>query len=171
MSALIVPLDIKHMKEVREIFFESSTRKEFKDEAEREAFFYKYVGYYLKHYPQLCFVAVKDRVLGYIVGSPQSTEAELVSIQPHLNIFSREYQEYPAHLHINCHHESRGMGVGSLLVGKLIECLKLNNINGLHIMTGANAHNQSFYKKLGFDYEVVEDFRGSPILFMGKKLS
>lgn len=170
MSALVVPFEGKYLEEVREIFFESSTRKEFRDEKEKEAFFYKYVGYYLKHYPHFAFVAVENRVLGYVVGSPVSEETELSVIQPHLQIFKTQFKFYPAHLHINCHHESRGKGVGGQLVAKLEEVLVSNNIKGLHIMTGVDAANQHFYKKLGFDHEIMEEFQGSSILLMGKNL-
>lgn len=170
MSALIVPYESKYLPEVREIFFESSTRKEFKSEEEKEAFFYKYVGLYLKHYPEFALIAVTDRVLGYIVGAPESSTEELYQVQPHLKNFASHYQKYPAHLHINCHHDARGMGVGGMLVANLEERFKTHKIHGFHIMTGPNAKNKSFYKKLGFDYEVVEDFQGSPILLMGRDL-
>lgn len=170
MSAVIVPFEDKYLTEVKEIFYESSTRKEFKDQAEKDSFFYKYVGYYLKHFPELAFVAVENRVLGYIVGSPFSDESELDSIQPHLKIFAKEFTEFPAHLHINCHHESRGKGVGVQLVEALERSLIQRKIKGLHIITGADARNAHFYKKLGFFHESMEDFQGSRLLLMGKRL-
>lgn len=170
MSATIIPFEAKHLSEVREIFFESSTRKEFKSEEEKEAFFYKYVGYYLKHYPQYIFVAFDKRVLGYVLGAPVSSDTELGSIQPHLKIFQKEFQNFPAHLHINCHHESRGMGIGARLVQKFEDALKQDKIHGLHIMTSPDAANKNFYKKLGFHHEVLEDFHGSSILLMGKSM-
>ncbi|WP_408096712.1 GNAT family N-acetyltransferase [Peredibacter sp. HCB2-198] len=176
MSASVVPfLAVKDRAEVllqvREIFFESSTRKEFKDEIERDAFFEKYVGFYLRHYPELAWVGILgDKVLGYIVAAPKSTDTELCKIQPHLKAFEALFNEYPAHLHINCHHESRGMGLGSQLVKALEGELKASKIAGLHIMTGSDSANRNFYKKLGFDFESELPFRGVPILFMGKRL-
>lgn len=170
MSAFIVPFEDKYLGEVREIFFESSTRKDFKSAEEKEAFFYKYVGFYLKHFPEFALVCVSERVLGYILGAPESHDGELNTIQPHLKIFHEELKKYPAHLHINCHADSRGKGVGGKLVKSLEEMLKARNIGGLHIMTGADASNKNFYKKLGFDHEVIEEFHGSKILLMGKTL-
>lgn len=170
MSARIVPFEDKYLSEVKEIFFESSTRKEFKDQNEKDSFFYKYVGYYLKHFPELAFVAVENKVLGYIVASPLSHESELDSIQPHLKIFAKEFTEFPAHLHINCHYESRGKGVGVQLVEALEKTLVQRKIRGLHIVTGADARNAHFYKKLGFLHESMEDFQGSRLLLMGKRL-
>lgn len=158
-------------KELREIFFESSTKKEFKDVAEKEAFFQKYLGFYLEHYPELAWVAMSDKVLGYVVVSPESNSEELTKLQPHLKTFDSECEKFPAHLHINCHSDSRGLGVGSKLIHKVVQTLKKNNIKGLHIMTGLASKNRSFYKKLGFSFEVERNFHGSSILFMGKSLS
>lgn len=170
MSAIIIPYEDKYLDAIKEIFFESSSKKEFKDEREKEMFFYKYVGLYLKHCPDLALVAVTDRVLGYILASPVSDGAEINSIQPHLKIFHNEFKNYPAHLHINCHFESRGLGVGKMLIASLEERLKRRKIPGLHIMTAPGAANKKFYEKLGFDHEIIKYFQGSPILFMGKTL-
>lgn len=174
MSATVVPyLSVKGKveEELKEIFFESSTKKEFKDEAEKEAFYFKYLGFYLSHYPELAWVALqKEKVLGYVVVAPETNTSELQKIQPHLSVFHKDSEKFPAHLHINCHFESRGMGVGKALVETVIDALKTKNIKGLHIMTGPASKNRSFYKKLGFEYETESNFHGSPILFMGKSL-
>ena len=171
MSAHLVPFEAKYLDEVREIFFESSTKKTFKDENEREIFFYKYLGFYLKHDPELCLVAKEDKVLGYVVATRETFKEELLTIQPHLVAFKKYFADYPAHLHINCHKDARGKGVGSKLIHEIENKLKKRGVSGLHIMTGVDSANQSFYKKLGFDFAVEEDFGGSPILLMGKSLS
>ncbi len=170
MSATIVTFEKKYLSELKDIFFESSTKKSFKDQAEKEAFFYKYLGFYLEHFPELCLVAVDKKVLGYVVTSPESISPELLSLQPHLRSFEEYFNKYPAHLHINCHVDSRGQGIGSKLISETEKKLSAMKIKGLHIMTGHDAANQSFYKKLGFNFQVVEDFQGSQILFMGKEL-
>lgn len=164
-------LSQEELAEVRSIFFESSTKKDFKDEEEKEAFFWKYVGFYLVHHLSYFWVARTDRILGYVVGSPQSNDPELYSIQPHLSVFEEHFNDYPAHLHINCHTEARGLGVGTKLVKKLEEQMREEGIAGLHIMTGADSRNRSFYSKLGFDFEVTLNFEGHPILLMGKRLA
>ncbi len=63
------------------------------------------------------------------------------------------------------------MGVGSKLIAEAEKELRALNIKGLHIMTGHDAANKSFYKKLGFDFQTELNFQGSTILFMGKSLS
>lgn len=150
-----------------EIFFEASTKKKFKDIKEKEAFNWKYLGFYLSHYPEFAWLALKDdKVLGYVVGMPFTQDPSLYQIQPHLIPFADEFKSFPAHLHINCHESSRGLGIGKSLTLKLIEQLKSQHIPGLHIMTGPKSENQMFYSKLGFDHHVEKN----AILLMGKAL-
>jgi ribosomal protein S18 acetylase RimI-like enzyme len=171
MSAHITSYQNEMYHEVRDIFFESSTKKDFKDEKEKEDFYFKYLGFYLTRYPELAFVAKKDnKILGYVVGSAVSQNDELLILQPHLKVFKNFFKEYPAHLHINCHFESRGLGVGSQLVLEIEKQFKILKVSGMHIMTGPDASNQTFYRRLGFNFEHQCDFQGSAILFMGKKL-
>lgn len=160
----------KDLAELREIFFESSTRKEFADEEEKENFFYKYVGVYLKHFPEYLWVAREGRILGYMAGSPVTDEGELLRVQPHLPVFQKFFTNYPAHLHVNFHPDARGMGLGSKLFSQLEKQFQEAGIRGVHIMTGPDSRNKIFYQRLGFDFEVTLDFRGSPILLMGKRL-
>jgi ribosomal protein S18 acetylase RimI-like enzyme len=154
-------------QEIGDIFFETSTKKTFATAEEKEKFHYKYVGYYLEHYPELIWIARRDRTLGYILGSPQSTQPELLKIQPHLEKFKGFFTLYPAHLHINLSAASQGLGLGSKLVAKLKNELESFKIHGLHIMTGPESENRLFYQKLGFTFQVEKD----SILFMGLPLS
>lgn len=173
-SYLSAGQDKKVNQELREIFFESSTRKNFDDEAQREAFFHKYLGWYLIHYPDYAWIALDKldkKVLGYVVASPETDIPELLNLQPHLRVFEDYFNNFPAHLHINCHTDTRGMGLGRLLVETVIQELLSRKIRGLHIMTGVDARNKSFYARLGFDFESELKFQNSPILFMGKRLS
>lgn len=159
----------KDEAQIRVIFFETSTRKEFASEEEREAFFEKYVGFYLKNYPHLVFVAKSERVLGYVLGSP-ITDASFYKIQPHLEVFEDLFKKYPGHLHINLSAASQGLGLGQKLVFEFCRALSTYHSPGLHIMTGPESRNQSFYEKLGFSFKKTRNFRGNPILFMGLEL-
>jgi GNAT superfamily N-acetyltransferase len=173
MSAPVVyTLEEKHLFQVREIFFESSTRKKFEDEKSREAFFEKYLGHYLTHFPSLAKVAtLKDKVLGYVVAAPRTDDKDLFVLQPHLKLFIHHFDKFPSHLHMNCDISARGQGVGSLLIETIVQELIHQNIKGLHVMTGPNSQNRSFYRKQGFIFEAEEDFHGSAILFMGRVMS
>jgi len=153
-----------YLPQVSEIFFEASTKKDFKDQHEKDAFFWKYVGFYLINFPEYAWLAVDEgKVLGYVLGMPRSQDPDLYAIQPHLKAFEEHFTAYPAHLHVNCHIDARGRGVGKKLVLKLMSQLKDQQVPGLHIMTGPTSDNKAFYQKLGFDFEVERN----SILFMG----
>ena len=161
------PQDIE---ELREIYFESSSRKDFATADEKEAFFEKYLGHYLDHYPEYVWVARDGRILGYMIGCPETNDPELYLIQPHLQIFEAYFKDYPAHLHVNFHPMARGMGLGSKLFSELEKQFQGMKIRGVHIMTGPDSRNKVFYQRLGLNFEVTQDFRGTPILMMGKSL-
>lgn len=174
MSEIIV-LNFKHplisqgdfKDQLSEIFFEASTKKEFKDQKEKDGFHWKYVGFYLSHYPEYAWLAVQDgKVLGYVLGMPFTQDPSLYDIQPHLKPFQDHFKDYPAHLHVNCHVDVRGKGVGKLLVLKLLEQLRDQKVPGIHIMTGPQSDNRVFYRKLGFGFEVEVN----SILLMGIRL-
>ena len=169
-SYLTKAADPMMQQELRDIFFESSTRKTFSDEVEKELFFQKYLGWYMRRYPEYIWLAQDKKLLGYLVISPTSQDLELEELQPHLKVFGAQIQEFPAHLHINCHRESRGQGIGRSLMETGLGVMRSLNISGIHILTSPQAKNRAFYSGLGFDYEVLLPFNQVPILFMGKKL-
>lgn len=153
--------------EIQDIFFETSTKKDFSSAEEKSQFLFKYLGYYIEHYPDYVWVAKSDRILGYVVAATDSSHKELLKIQPHLGKFEDCFNKYPAHLHINLSSASQGLGLGSQLISKVKNQLQLANIPGLHIMTGPDSSNKAFYQKLGFSFEIERN----SILFMGKTLS
>lgn len=164
------PLSKQDLAELREIYFQSSARKDFKDDAEMEAFYWKYLGFYLDQFPEFVWIAKSHRVLGYVLGSPRSDYPELLNIQPHLKVFKECFKNYPAHLHINLHSDARGQGLGSKLLNEFERQLQSLDITGLHIMTGTDSRNKNFYTRLGFDFQKALEFSGHPILLMGKSL-
>ncbi len=167
MSATIIPYHPQYKLQVEEIFFESSTKKEFKDQAEKIEFEWKYLGFYLTHFSQYAWLAIYEgKVLGYVIGMPHTNDPELNHIQPHLKAFEEQFKLFPAHLHINCHHETRGKGIGKALILRLIAQLRVEKISGLHIMTDTTSENRFFYQRLGFDFEFVSGH----VLFMGIRI-
>lgn len=159
------------LSELREIYFDSSTRKEFRDEAERESFYQKYLGHYLDHFPEYVWVAKEGRILGYMIGAPVTEDSELYRIQPHLRVFRGHFRDFPAHLHVNFHPMARGKGLGSKLFLELEKQFQRMKIRGIHIMTGPDSRNKNYYQRLGFHFEATLDFNGTPILMMGKSLT
>lgn len=156
------------LEEVMEIFFESSTKKDFASVEERTRFVVKYLGVYIQSYPQLCLIALKDdKVLGYCCGMPQ-TPPQLYELQPHLEVFEDQFDLYGSHLHINCHHEARGMGVGGRLVLAFEEMMKQESSSGIHVITSPTARNVSFYEKLGYHHRVQRQYNDAELLLLGK---
>jgi hypothetical protein len=168
MSAPIIGYEEKFLHEIKDIFFESSSKKIFKDEREKEKFFYKYLGYYIDHFPDWIFLYFDSKVRGYVVASPTDPDAKLLNLQPHLGLFKDHFKSFPAHLHINCHIDSRGQGIGAQLIDWVLNQLKFHGIKGIHVITSPDAISRSFYRKLNFHFEVVEIFHHTPLLFMGK---
>ncbi|HXH75225.1 MAG TPA: GNAT family N-acetyltransferase [Bacteriovoracaceae bacterium] len=159
-----------YIKEIRDIFFENSVKKDFKDDVERDAFFWKYVGFYIVNKPEQVFVAVSDKVLGYCLGSTSTYELKLVECQPHLNVFRDQFKEFPAHLHVNCRAGSTGQGIGSRLIKHFENHLQQMNITGVHIVTSPDAENRFFYDRAGYSHHLIRPFSGHDLLLMGKTL-
>ena len=161
----VVNLDVR--EQVRDIFFESSSKKDFKSQEEKDSFRWKYLDFYLTHYSEFAWVALgQKKVLGYIIGMPLSSDPKLYEIQPHMKKFENLFSEYGAHLHINCHADARGRGVGSKLVTHFMRKLNDHRIPGVHIITGPESKNKEFYRKLGFEFECERE----GMCFMGKNL-
>lgn len=154
------------LKEIREIFFEASSIKKFKDRKAKDLFFHRWCGQYLERYPAHFFVATENnKVLGYSCSHPDSLKAIEEFQIPGQEVFSKLYQEFPLHLHINCHTDSRGKGVGRGLIERQCEL----SSKGMNIITTPSSQNYGFYKVLGFDKEVKGNYNGDDLLFMGKK--
>ena len=59
-------------------------------------------------------------------------------------------QEFPAHLHINCHPNHQGKGIGGKLINQLIKYLGAKNVPGVHLVTLHGHANEQFYLKNKF---------------------
>jgi hypothetical protein len=156
---------------VNQIFFESSTVSHFKSIKQREDFQYKYLDYYKIYFPLNFFVLCDNRPLGYVCGVPDLLKVKkLFELSPHLHAFKDLYKQFPAHLHINMCAESRGKGLGPLLINEFVGNIEKSGGNGVHIITTPTAKNVSFYKKCGFNFQEERVYKESALLFMGKQL-
>jgi len=155
-----------------DIFFESSAKKTFKDEADKKKFRYIYFDYYLKNHPEICLAAMKDgKVLGYIIGSLDSiTDQELFDKLPHYCLFQDLFKQFPAHLHINTHISSRGLGVGGALISEFESKAKDLGSAGVHLITAPDARNVHFYQKYQYDFSEQREFLNNNLLLLGKIL-
>lgn len=161
---------LETVKQIKDIFFQASSVTSFSSEESKNKFFNRWLGQYLDQFPENTFVALEENiVLGYITGCLQTLEMWHSLDQSNLELWRDHYQEYPAHLHINCHADARGKGVGANLLSAFEDhCLKLG-VSGLHLITLSSARNVSFYLRNGY---IEVDRQGeSPdfLVFLGKK--
>ena len=157
---------------IKDIFFLSSSIKSFTDEIKKEAFFKRWCGDYLDYYPEQFYLLYSDqKLMGYLSGCENSIQSLQILNVPGHETFSDLFSDFPAHLHINFHPDSRGKGFGSLLVKHYLDDLLKNSIYGVHLVTSEDAPNVSFYGRLGFKCTLKRTFKGSELFFMGKHLS
>ena len=158
--------DISDKDKVLKIFL-LTLDKSIKDKVKIESLKYMYFDFYEK-YPEYFLVALdQEEILGYICCAPTSIDQpELAELMSHYKKFTEQYEEYPAHLHINCHPESQGMGVGTVLINALCDKLQSDSISAVHLITGVNSRNVEFYKKNKFK----KIHKIGNLLLLGKKL-
>jgi ribosomal protein S18 acetylase RimI-like enzyme len=75
--------------------------------------------------------------------------------------------EFPAHLHIDLLERARGLGLGRLLIERLLADLRDRGIRGVHLGVATDNQNAiGFYRHLGF--EIIAEDPGGPL--MGRRL-
>lgn len=158
---------------LEEIFFEASSLKNFRDHEHKDSFFERWLGVYLRLYPDQFFLAIdnsdEQNLLGYLCFHTKSPLPGAYQ-HPGTEAFLDLYHDYPVHLHINCHHQSRGLGVGQALVQKLFEKMRELKLEGVHLITSADQRNVEFYQKMGFHHVVEREHGKMILLWMGKKI-
>ena len=153
---------------IKNIFFESSSVKEFKDFESKDVFFKRWCGDYLTHYPQYFYLMFENnKLLGYLSGCLSTNDSLSVLNVPGVQLFSDLYEDFPAHLHINFSAECRGKGLGSILVEHFLGKCRLKQIKGVHLITSLEAKNVTFYRRLGFNKEFPRLHSNFTQLFMG----
>ena len=159
--------------QIEAIFWETSARKAFASDDEKIHFRARYLDTYLTQYSEHVFVAaLGERVLGYILGVPETLKAtDILKSSPHLEIFEDLYERYPAHLHINLTADARGTGLGGELLQAFERHLSALQVKGVHLITAATARNVSFYLKNHYTHRVERLWDGRPLLLLGKQLS
>jgi GNAT superfamily N-acetyltransferase len=160
--------------QVDAIFFDASGRG-FRSEAERAAFHERWLGRYLLGGTDVVLLAMADEqtVAGYLVGSIEDP-----SVQDRfadISYFSRDFRDlcrrYPAHLHVNLRPASRGRGLGARLVETFASRVRDAGAPGLHVVTGKQARNATFYARCGFTELGTADWNGGAIVFLGRPLA
>lgn len=160
------------------IFFEASLTKNFADDGARAAFRERWLGRYLTHDPGLADVAMVPaavgtfRIVGYLVGAldDPARSARFRDIGYFAKLADLTAQ-FPAHLHINLAPDARGSGIGGRLVERFAEQVAENGLPGLHVVTGANSRNVSFYRRCGLDEAHPFEWNGSELVLLGRRVA
>lgn len=159
------------LAQVKDIFFESAVRKEFTTDEDRNDYFKKWCGVYWDNYSCSFYLAMEDdRLVGYLSGCKKSLDSLSVLKMPGYAEFSDEFDNFPAHYHINCHHAKRGLGVGSKLDDHFCNVLRSEGIGGVFIITAPMSRPTSFYMKKGFNHSYTREIGSASLIFMGKRL-
>lgn len=165
--------DTNALAAIDKIFFMSSNTKTFANDSARAAFRQLWLGRYLQHFPESCFIAVDaaDNPLGYICGSLQDPARDPVfSDQPHLQLFAHVTPNYPAQLHINLAESARGQGIGAALVGTFSRHAARFGAPGMHAISSRGARNLRFYAANLFDEVSAVIVGDKELVFLGRKL-
>ena len=139
-----------------------------------------YAGPYLALEPDLCFVlADRDRVVGYVLGTRDSTRFEAACERDWFSPLRMRYPlpdaaetgrdarmkrlihagyradpelaAWPAHLHIDLLPAAQGRGWGARLLQRFLGRLRELDAAGVHALTGpANPRAMAFYGRSGF---------------------
>jgi GNAT superfamily N-acetyltransferase len=159
------------LAELDPIFFESSLTKSFADQAARSAFHERWLGRFLARWPELAHVALSDAgpIVGYIVGAhadpardPAFADIGVYRELAHLT------PQYPAHLHINLAAAARSRGTGSRLVEAFVGDARRAGLPGVHLVTGRDSRNRSFYARNGFLCAAEITWGGTPIVMLAR---
>lgn len=159
--------------QVDAIFFEASGRT-FTPGPERAAFRERWLGRFLQGGTDIVLLAIAggETVAGYLVGALDDP-----SQQPRfadISYFARDFrdlaQSYPAHLHINLAPAFRNQGVGAQLIEAFAARASGAGAPGMHVVTGKQARNLSFYTRCGFVLLRETVWNGSDIVFLGRNL-
>jgi ribosomal protein S18 acetylase RimI-like enzyme len=138
---------------------------------ERVTFRDLWLDQYLRHEPQLAFVARdhQGRVGGYLVGCHSDpAQSPRFATLPYFQTFAAGTARYPAHLHINLTADWRGAGIGGLLIDAFAETVRAAGLGGFHVVTGAGARNVAFYIRQGFrEIARSTNERGNAVVFLG----
>lgn len=163
----------KFVADIETIFFAASATQHFASTSVRDAFRERWLGRYIMYYPNWFYVAIGDgRAVGYLAGCVDDP-----ALSPRFSdiAFFRDFadltREYPAHLHINLDAAYRNDGLGGRLIDMFVGDAKTTGAAGVHVVTGYQSRNRSFYGRNRF--EVLRELPDAEpaLVFLGRRFS
>lgn len=155
------------------VFFDSSATRTFAGDDARAAFRERWLGRYLRHYPQWAFIAMErdERLVGYVIGSTDDpAQSPLFADIAYFRDFSGVTPHYPAQLHVNLDPEWRGLGIGSRLIQTCMAELAMAGVPGVHIVTTRGMRNVGYYLANGFEEVASTHWNGRELVMLGRRL-
>jgi GNAT superfamily N-acetyltransferase len=156
------------------VFFSSSATQSFPDEAARIAFRERWLGRYLRHFPNWAYAAIGDggQVCGYLVGSlDDPARTPLFDDIGYFKTLAHLTARFPAQLHVNVEAAHRGRGLGSRLVERFVRDAAEAGAPGIHVMTARGMRNIGFYLGNRFHEEGAVEWSGRELVFLARPLS
>jgi GNAT superfamily N-acetyltransferase len=142
-----------HLGDIDNIFFESSAKRDFCNEEEKQSFREMSLGRYIVRHRDSFFVALDDagRAVGYLAGCLENpTKLDHFNDIAYFQYIDDICQNYPAHLHVNIAGQYRNRGLGTTLVERFAELAKLHSVEGIQVVTSSASRSIPFYRRLGF---------------------
>lgn len=155
------------------IFFEASATKSFASPLVRDQFRERWLGRYLRHYPDWVYVALDGdgRVIGYLLGClDDPAQTRLFDDIGYFQALAALTARYPAQLHVNLAEHERGSGLGSRLVQRFIADASSAGCPGVHSVTARGMRNIGFYARNGFNEAGSVEWQGRELVFLARGL-
>jgi GNAT superfamily N-acetyltransferase len=162
-----------HLRELDNIFFESSAKQDFSSSQEKESFRERWLGRYIANHSGSFFVALDEsgRVIGYLAGCLKNP-TQLVHFNDieYFQTIGDLCRDYPAHLHINIAPQWRNHGLGAALVERFALWARLQSVEGIHLVTSSTSRSIPFYRRSGFRELRTFPWNSGISVCMGRKL-
>jgi GNAT superfamily N-acetyltransferase len=161
-----------YLGEIDDIFFESSARRDFCSQEEKQSFREMSLGRYIVKHRDSFFVALDDaRCVGYLAGCLENP-TKLIHFDDvsYFRYIEDICQDYPAHLHINIAERYRSRGLGATLIERFADWAKLHSVGGIQIVTSSTSRSIPFYRRLGFRELRTFPWMSVTSVCMGRKL-
>jgi GNAT superfamily N-acetyltransferase len=159
--------------DINTIFFESSARRDFRGQEEKQVFREMSLGRYIEKHRSSFFVALDDdwRAVGYLAGCLENP----LTLKHFNDVSYFRYipdicQDYPAHLHVNVAEQYRNRGLGTALIGRFADWAKLHSVEGIQIVTSSTSRSIPFYRRSGFIELRTFPWNSGISVCMGRKL-
>jgi GNAT superfamily N-acetyltransferase len=159
--------------DIDDIFFQSSARRDFCGQLEKQAFREMSLGRYIDKHRSSFFVALDDdgRAVGYLAGCLENPlTLDHFNDVSYFRYIGDICQDYPAHLHVNVAERYRNRGLGTALIERFVDWTKLHSVEGIQILTSNASRRIPFYRRSGFVELRTFPWNSGISVCMGRKL-